>query len=67
MDKKLIAKVSATINAPIAKVWDALVTPELIKRYFFGTTVVGLERRQLDHVEGGVGGQDLPAQGRDPP
>src|SRR6266852_4565491 len=40
MDKKLIAKVSATINAPIAKAWDALVTPELIKRYFFGTTVV---------------------------
>lgn len=40
MHNKLIAKVSATINAPIAKVWDALVTPEIIKRYFFGTTVV---------------------------
>ncbi len=40
MDKKLIAKVSATINAPIAKVWDALVKPEVIKRYLFGTTVV---------------------------
>jgi uncharacterized protein YndB with AHSA1/START domain len=40
MDNKLIAKVSATINAPIAKVWDALVTPEIIKRYMFGATVV---------------------------
>jgi uncharacterized protein YndB with AHSA1/START domain len=40
MDNKLIAKVSATINAPIAKVWDALVTPEMIKRYMFGATVV---------------------------
>src|SRR2546430_16016033 len=39
MDKKLIAKASTTIQAPVAKVWDALVTPATIKQYMFGTTV----------------------------
>jgi len=36
----LIAEVSTKINAPIAKVWEALVTPDLIKQYMFGTNVV---------------------------
>jgi uncharacterized protein YndB with AHSA1/START domain len=40
MDKNLIAKASTTINAPVAKVWDALVNPKLIKQYMFGTNVV---------------------------
>lgn len=40
MEKDLIAKVSTTVDAPAGKVWDALVTPETIKRYMFGTTVV---------------------------
>ncbi len=40
MQKTLIAKASTTINAPIAKVWDALVNPQVIKQYMFGTTVV---------------------------
>ena len=40
MNKNLIAKTSATINAPIAKVWEALVNPEAIKQYMFGTHVV---------------------------
>jgi uncharacterized protein YndB with AHSA1/START domain len=31
------AQVYETINAPLWKVWEALVTPELIKKYFFGT------------------------------
>ena len=39
MDNKLIAKASTTIQAPVAKVWDALVTPATIKQYMFGTTV----------------------------
>ena len=39
MDKDLVAKASTTVEAPVAKVWDALVTPETIKRYMFGTTV----------------------------
>jgi uncharacterized protein YndB with AHSA1/START domain len=34
-----IAKASATIDAPAAKVWDALVTPASIKEYMFGTNV----------------------------
>ena len=40
MNANLIAKASITINAPSAKVWDALVQPEAIKQYMFGTTVV---------------------------
>jgi uncharacterized protein YndB with AHSA1/START domain len=40
MDRKLVARASATIDAPIDKVWEALVTPATIKRYMFGTTVV---------------------------
>jgi len=40
MSKGLIAKASITINAPIRKVWEALVNPEKIKQYMFGTTVV---------------------------
>jgi uncharacterized protein YndB with AHSA1/START domain len=35
----VIAKATITINAPAAKVWDALVKPELIKQYLFGTEV----------------------------
>ncbi len=34
------ATVSTTINTTLAKAWEALVTPEIIKEYMFGTTVV---------------------------
>ena len=37
--KGLVARASTTIDAPIAKVWDALVTPKTIKEYMFGTNV----------------------------
>ena len=40
MPKELIARASASIGAPAAKVWDALVNPRMIKQYMFGTTVV---------------------------
>jgi len=40
MDKGLVANASIVINAPLGAVWDALVTPEAIKQYMFGTTVV---------------------------
>jgi uncharacterized protein YndB with AHSA1/START domain len=40
MDKNLIASSSIDINAPSSKVWDALVNPEAIKQYMFGTDVV---------------------------
>ena len=37
MKNEFSAQVSETINAPLWKVWEALVTPEIIKKYFFGT------------------------------
>jgi uncharacterized protein YndB with AHSA1/START domain len=40
MDKKLVARSSISINAPVEKVWNALVDPKSIKQYMFGTTVV---------------------------
>ncbi len=40
MKNTLIAKAQVEINAPIARVWDALVNPEMIKQYMFGSTVV---------------------------
>jgi uncharacterized protein YndB with AHSA1/START domain len=40
MNKDLTAKANVTIRAPIAKVWDALVNPQVIKRYMFGATAV---------------------------
>lgn len=40
MDKKFIAKVVTTINAPASKVWQALVNPEIIKLYLFNTEVI---------------------------
>ena len=30
---------SITINAPMAKVWQALTDPAIVKQYFFGTNV----------------------------
>jgi uncharacterized protein YndB with AHSA1/START domain len=35
-----IAKASTTIDAPIAKVWDAITNPEIIKQFMFGTDTV---------------------------
>jgi len=40
MHQNLIAKASININASSEKVWDALVNPEAIKQYMFGTDVV---------------------------
>jgi uncharacterized protein YndB with AHSA1/START domain len=40
VDKNLIAKVSIAIDAPGHKVWNALVDPEAIRQYMFGTQVV---------------------------
>ena len=40
MNEDLTAKASVTIHAPIAKVWDALINPQTIKRYMFGATAV---------------------------
>jgi uncharacterized protein YndB with AHSA1/START domain len=39
MNDTLIAKATIIINAPASKVWEALIKPELIKQYLFGTEV----------------------------
>ena len=39
MNTGLIARVSVTIAAPAADVWEALVTPAAIRAYMFGATV----------------------------
>lgn len=40
MNKTLIAKQSIAISAPAGKVWDALVNPDMIRQYLFGTNAV---------------------------
>jgi uncharacterized protein YndB with AHSA1/START domain len=40
MKNDLIAKTSLMINASRTKVWNALVNPEDIKKYMFGTNVI---------------------------
>src|SRR5689334_10013085 len=40
MESTLIAQAHITISAPVAKVWDALVNPKMIKQYLLGTNAV---------------------------
>lgn len=40
MEDKFVTNVSVSINAPIAKVWDALINPEMIKKYMFGSEAI---------------------------
>lgn len=40
METNFVAHASIDIAAPREKVWDALVNPETIKKYMFGTNVV---------------------------
>ena len=40
MNDKFTAKATATINAPVSKVWQALINPEIIKQYLFNTEVI---------------------------
>ena len=39
-DQEHIANITITINAPATRVWEALVSPDQIKQYMFGTRVV---------------------------
>ena len=45
MDKKLIAKVTVEIEAPVERVWNALVDPAAVRQYMFGSTVIS-DRRE---------------------
>src|SRR5262245_26314307 len=40
MPANLIATATMNIGVPTDRVWTALVTPEAIKKYFFGTNVI---------------------------
>ncbi len=40
MNKKFTAQATTTIHAPVSKVWQALVNPEIIKQYLFNTDVI---------------------------
>ena len=40
MSANYIAKATVVIDAPPQMVWSALTTPELIKKYFFGTEAI---------------------------
>jgi uncharacterized protein YndB with AHSA1/START domain len=44
MSKGLVAKASTTIEASKEKIWDALVNPQAVKQYMFGTDVVSTWR-----------------------
>ena len=35
-----VARASVSVNAPVAKVWDALTNPEVVEQYMFGTKVI---------------------------
>ncbi len=40
MTRGITSTASTTVNAPIAKVWDALINPALVKQYMLGADVV---------------------------
>jgi uncharacterized protein YndB with AHSA1/START domain len=39
MSENLVARANITVDATTADVWDALVSPDAIKEYMFGTSV----------------------------
>ncbi len=39
MATNFIAKTSILVDAPTSKVWEALITPSIIKEYLYGTNV----------------------------
>jgi uncharacterized protein YndB with AHSA1/START domain len=40
MHSGIVARTSITVESPAPVVWDALVNPETIKQYMFGTNVI---------------------------
>ena len=40
MNKQFIARQSIIINAPVSHIWNALVDPDMIRQYMFGTNAV---------------------------
>ncbi|OGM28198.1 ATPase [Candidatus Woesebacteria bacterium RIFCSPHIGHO2_01_FULL_41_10] len=40
MLKGIVARAQITVDAPISEVWNALISPDMIKKYMFGTDTV---------------------------
>ena len=40
MPRGLVSSARVSIDVPVADVWDALVNPQVVKQYMFGTTVI---------------------------
>lgn len=40
MSETFTSKAEIVINAPIPKVWDALINPDMIKQYLYGTEAI---------------------------
>ncbi len=40
MSKGLVAQATVLINSSPDRVWEALTTPAIIKKYFFGADIV---------------------------
>ena len=40
MNKKYVAETTTLIHAPVSKVWQALINPEIIRQYMFNTEVI---------------------------
>src|SRR5438105_15495936 len=57
------SKTSISIAPPAAQVWDALVKPDLIKQYMFGTTLSPISRR-AERSPGRVSGKARPTRTR---
>ena len=43
MDENWIARASVVIDASRVEVWDALVDPEAIEQYMFGTAIQSIQ------------------------
>jgi uncharacterized protein YndB with AHSA1/START domain len=54
MTRGLVASAEVTIDAPVAKVWDAFTNPKVISQYMFGTEVVSEWRKGAPIVWNGV-------------
>lgn len=54
MKQKFDATVSIIIDAPAAKVWDALTNPDMIKQYLFGTKAISDWKEGSDLTYKGV-------------
>ena len=65
MNNNLIVSESIDINASLAKVWNALTNPEIIKEYLFGTETITDWKVGSEIIFQGVYGEKLEHSYRD--